>query len=69
MSLLKRLFRPRPNGYHEIEAIRIARDKSLERLAQSVRRLAHTAETISKQKKDDDFADLLRRFRASEGHD
>lgn len=69
MSLLKRLFRPRPNGYHEIEAIRIARDKSLERLAQSVRRLAHTADGLARQRKEEEYTALLQRFRASEGHD
>ena len=69
MSLLKRLFRPRPNGYHEIEAIRTARDKSLERLAQSVRRVAHTANGLARQWKEEEYTALLRRFRASEGHD
>lgn len=69
MSLLKRMFRPRPNGVHEIEMLRDAREQSLDRLTQSVRRLARTAESISKQKKDDDFQKLLHRFRVSEGHD
>lgn len=69
MSLLKRLFRPRPNGVHEIEEMRAAHERSLERLSQSARRLARTAETVSKQRQEDDFEKLLHRFRVSEGHD
>lgn len=69
MSLLKRLFRPRPNGIHEIELLREERDRSLERLSQSAKRVARAVETISKHKKENELASLMARFRIHEGHD
>lgn len=69
MNLLKRIFRPRSNGFDEIEAMRTAREQSLDRLTESVRRLARTAESVSKQKKADDFEKMVRRLRMIEGHD
>jgi len=58
-----------PNGKDELRPLKDRFSDSARRVEESARKLARAAETASQQKKDDDFADLLRRFRASEGHD
>lgn len=68
MSLLKRMFRPRPNGIHEIEELREARERSLERLSQSARRLARAVETVTRHAEDNELARIQERARKSGAH-
>ena len=58
-----------PNGKDELRPLKDRFSDSARRVEESARKLARAAETASQQKKEDDFSALLRRFRASEGHD
>ena len=69
MTFWQRLFR-KPNGHDaELDALREEFSASQQRARDAARRLARAAETVSRHRKENEFAAMIARFRASEGHD
>ena len=58
-----------PNGHDELKPLKEEYSKTARRVQEAARNLARAAESVSQQKKHDDFEKLLHRFRVSEGHD
>ena len=61
MSFLKRLFRA-PNG-QDFDELKDERSKSQQRVIEAARRLARSAETVSRHKKERELAEQVERYR------
>ena len=66
MTWFHRLFR-RPNGIHEIEDVKHRLSESFERQCFSTRCLSRSAETVSRQRRENELAESIARFRKWEG--